>query len=57
MAEEFTPVQVRLCRSDLAELDGWRRRQEEIPTRSEAMRILMRSGYQAKKRETEEQAA
>jgi hypothetical protein len=51
MADEFIPVQVRLSRSELAELDDWRRQQGEIPNRSRAMRVLLQRGLHAKKRE------
>jgi hypothetical protein len=36
-----TPIMVRLQDEALAELDAWRRKQSDLPTRPEALRRLM----------------
>ena len=57
MAEEFASVQIRFSRIELEELDDWRRRQGQIPSRSKAMRVLLQRALHAKQREPAEQAA
>jgi hypothetical protein len=41
-AESGAAVQVRLSRSELDDLERWRRAQERIPPRSEALREAIR---------------
>jgi hypothetical protein len=41
MAEESTPVMVRMSAGQLKALDGWRRDQEDLPGRPEAIRRLI----------------
>ena len=36
-----TPVQVRLTAEDIEALDAWRRKQDDIPSRPEAVRRLL----------------
>jgi hypothetical protein len=48
-SEAGTPVQVRLDRERLGRLDEWRRNQDDVPTRGEAMRRLMDHGLRAQR--------
>jgi len=44
---EGVPVQVRLKESLLDTIDAWRRRQDDLPTRPEAIRRLIEQALQA----------
>jgi hypothetical protein len=45
-AETGTPVQVRLQRKLLDMVDDWRRTQDDIPTRGEAIRRLLNCAFE-----------
>jgi hypothetical protein len=45
-----TFIGVRLQDDDLSEVDAWRRRTDDLPTRPEAIRRLMRRGLEASKK-------
>ncbi len=42
-------IHIAMSPEDRAELDDWRRRQTEIPSRAEAIRALIRAGLKATK--------
>jgi hypothetical protein len=48
--ETGTPVLVRLQAGPLSEIDEWRRRLEDLPSRAEAIRRLVAIGLKAKGR-------
>jgi hypothetical protein len=48
--ETGTPVLVRLQAAPLSEIDEWRRRLEDLPSRAEAIRRLVAIGLKAKPR-------
>jgi hypothetical protein len=50
MAPESLPVMVRLSPDQSKALDDWRRAQEDLPGRPEAIRRLMMLGLQAKRK-------
>ena len=44
-----TPIQVRLQPPALDEVDHWRRRQDDVPTRPEAIRRLVETALKGKR--------
>jgi hypothetical protein len=46
--ETGTPVLVRLQAGPLSEIDEWRRRSEDLPSRAEAIRRLVAIGLKAR---------
>jgi hypothetical protein len=46
--EEGTPVVVRLQAEQLKQLDDWRRKQLDLPTRPEAIRRLLASALEGR---------
>ena len=51
MADELRDqrIPVMMTATDVAAIDAWRRRQEDLPSRSEAIRRLVEIGLKAKK--------
>lgn len=50
MAKDIsTPVMVRLSPDQIKSLDDWRRKQEDLPGRPEAIRRLVEIGLKAKR--------
>lgn len=47
MDDEVKPYQIRLATSFWKKVDEWRRQQDEIPTRAEAIRRLVEAGLAA----------
>ena len=45
---ESEPVNVRIIKSGLENIDAWRRTQEDLPSRPEAIRRLVELGLKAK---------
>ena len=50
MAESNTPVMVRLAPDQLKAIDDWRRKEEDIPGRPEAIRRLVEMALKKGKR-------
>jgi hypothetical protein len=50
MSEQSTPVMVRLSPEQIKALDDWRRKEEDIPGRPEAIRRLVELGLKKGKR-------
>jgi hypothetical protein len=48
MPDESTPVLVRLKPAELKIVDDWRRKQEDLPSRPEAIRRLVELGVKKK---------
>jgi hypothetical protein len=42
-------IPVMMAATEVAAIDGWRRKQEDLPSRSEAIRRLVELGLKAKK--------
>jgi hypothetical protein len=49
MAEENTPVLVRLKSAEIKPIDDWRRKQDDLPSRPEAIRRLVEMALQSKR--------
>jgi metal-responsive CopG/Arc/MetJ family transcriptional regulator len=50
MDEKAERFEMRVTKSFLQSIDDWRRRQEDLPTRAEAIRRLVELGIRAKSR-------
>ena len=48
MNEQTERFEMRVTKSFLKSVDDWRRRQEDLPTRAEAIRRLVEAGIKAK---------